>query len=230
MNLGMNLGMNLKLISTWAIFVSTLAISLSACSQTSTSAAQATPGGPPLARETALFEFTRAIPAGKPVYLVFVDADQKVITSYLLEVALTKKEIDISNLSKPASTVLKPPLSFISLTAKNIVGPNPSDATIYPLSPLIYQDKNDNKLVDSGEIFLSTKDYVIYSSKAFSGSYTDTLEGKPLDVTLYVNAGWSQLEYFLYGPIVDTGKYRLVQGSSKVSNFIMKDPTLPGSI
>lgn len=223
----MNLKSNLKL----AFWTVSLAVALSSCNQTNSSvAAPTSPGTPPLARETALFEFTRTIPTGKPVYLVFLDTDKKIITSYPLEANLTKKEIDISNLSKPATTLLKPALSFLNATAKITSGPTPSDAQLYLLSPLIYQDKNDNKLVDDGEIFLTTKDQVVYSTKAFVGSYTDTLAGSPLEATVYINAGWSQLEYYLYGLTADENKYRLVFSSTKVSNFTMKDSTVPGSI
>jgi hypothetical protein len=222
--------MNLKLTFKWISAVSGTMIALSACSATSPTSATPIPGGPPLARETALFEFSRAIPAGKPVYLAFVDTDKKVITSYSLEAAIVKKEVDVSKLGEPFSTVLKPALSFISPTAQNVVGPNPSDVKIYPLSPVVYQDKNENSIIDDGELFLTTKDYIIYSTKAFTGSYTDTLEGKPLEATLYVNAGWSQLEYYIYGPTIQGNKYRLIQNSTKESNFNMKDPTTLGSI
>lgn len=223
--------MNLKFNLKWAFCTVGLTAALLSCNQTSSYVAAPTSlGTPPLARETALFEFTRAIPAGKPVYLVFVDSDKKIIASYPLEANVTKKEIDISNLSKPATALLKPALSFLSLTAKITSGPTPSDAQIYPLSPLIYQDKNDNKLVDDGEVFLTTKDQVVYSTKAFVGSYTDTLAGSPLEAIVYVNAGWSQLEYYLYGLLADTNTYRLVLSSTKISNFTMKDSTVPGSI
>lgn len=164
-----------------------------------------------------------AAPSGAPVYLAFVDAEQKVRGTLSIPASSTKASLNVSTLRSYFADVTRAkPLSLVPEEARATAAVTGAAANVVVLSLVMYQDKNTNSVLDAGEaLALRTHDLVVYSDAPFTLQYNTA--DPAMQHQWKIESGLTRAEHFVYRPKVD-GIYRRSMTSSALL-FELHRPT-----